>query len=64
MTTSMYKVSIKSLAKINDELFKVEYPIKLSQCFRSLAEAVMTFYNKTFFSKAFKVLADFNKVFN
>ena len=29
-----------------------------------LAEAVMTLYSKTFFSKALKVSADFNKVFN
>ena len=48
---------------INKELFKVEYLIKLSQYFRNLAEAVRRLYNKTFFSKVFKVLAAFNKVF-
>ena len=46
---------------INEEL---EYLIKLSQYFRNLAEAAMRLYNKTFFSKAFKVLADFNELFN
>ena len=30
----------------------------------NLAESVMRLYSKTFFSKAFKVLADFNKLFN
>ena len=61
----MYQVSIKSLAKlINEELFRVEYLIKLSQYFRNLAEAAMRLYSKTFSSKAFKVLADFNKLFN
>ena len=64
MTTSMYKVSIKSWQNINEELFKVEYLIKLSQYFRNLAEAVIRLYNKTLFSKAFKVLVDFSKVFN
>ena len=49
---------------INEELFKAEYLIKLSQYFRNLAEAVMILYSKTCFSKAFKVLADFNKLFN
>ena len=51
-------------ALINEELFKVEYLIKLSQYFRNLAEAVMRLYSKTFFSKVFKVLADFNKLLN
>ena len=37
--------------------------LKLSQYFRNNTEAVMRLYNKTFFSKAFKVLTDFNKVF-
>ena len=64
MTTGMYKVSIKSLKNINEELFKVECVIKLSQYFRNLAETVIRLYNKTFFSKAFKVLADFSKLFN
>ena len=41
---------------INEELFKVEYLIKLSQYFKNLAEAVMRLYKKTLFSKAFKVL--------
>ena len=45
---------------INEELFKVEYLLKLSQYIKNLAEAVMRLYNRTFFSKAFKVLADFN----
>ena len=61
MTTGMYKVSIKFL---DEELFKVAYLIELSQNFRNLAEAVMRLYSKTLFSKAFKVLADFNEVFN
>ena len=54
MTTGMYKVSLNLWQNINEELYKVEYLIKHSQYFRNLAEAV----------KAFKVLADFNMVFN
>ena len=59
MTTTMYKVS-NLWQNINEELFKAEYLIKLSQYFGNLAKAV----NKTFFSKASKVLADFDKVFH
>ena len=58
------KFQLNLWQNINEELFKVEYLIKLSQHFRNLAEVVIRLYNKTFFSKAFKVLADFNKVFN
>ena len=49
---------------INQELFKVKNLIKLSQYFRNLVESVMKLYSKTFFGKAFKVLADFDKLFN
>ena len=58
------KFQLKLLQNINEELFKVEYLIKLSQYFRNRAEAVIRLTNKTFFSKAFKILADFNKLFN
>ena len=58
------KFQLNLWQNINEELFKVEYLIQLSQYFRNLAEAVMRLYNKIFFSKAFKVLADFNKVLN
>ena len=58
------KFQLNLWQNINEELFKVEYLIKLSQYFRNLAEAVMRLYSKTFFSKAFKLLADFNKLFN
>ena len=62
--TTCIKFQLNLWQDINKELFKVEYLIKLSQYFRNLAEAVMRLYNKTFFSKAFKVLDDFNEVFN
>ena len=61
MATGMYKVSIKFWQNINEELFKVEYLVRLRQYFRNLAEAVMRLYNKTFFSKAFKVLTDLKR---
>ena len=61
---STYEVSIKFWLNINEELFKVEYLIKLSQCFRNLAKTVMKSHNKTFFSNVSKILAEFNKVFN
>ena len=58
------KFQLNIWQNINEELFKVEYLIKLSQCFRNLSEAVMRLYSIKFFDKAFKVLADFNKLFN
>ena len=58
------KFQLNLWQNINEELFKVECLFKLSQYFRNLAKAVMRFYNKTFFSKPFKVFADFNKLFN
>ena len=58
------KFQLNFWQSINEKLSKVENLIKLSQYFRNLAEAVMRLYNKTFFSTAFKVLADFNKLFN
>ena len=45
---------------INEELFKDEYLIKLSQYFGNLAKAVMRSYNKTFFCKVSNVLAEYN----
>ena len=59
---SYIKFQLNLLQNINQELFKVEYLIKLSQYFRNLAEEVMRSYSKTFFSEAFKVLADFNPI--
>ena len=64
MTTACIKFQLNLWQNKNEELFKAEYLIKLSQCFKNLVEAVMRLYSKTFFSKAFKVLADFNKLFN
>ena len=58
------KFQLNLWQNINKELFKVEYLIKLSQYLRNFAEAVMKLYSKTFFNKAFKVLAEFNKLFN
>ena len=60
----VFKFQLNLWQNINEERFKVEYLIKLSQYFRNLAEAVMRLYSKTFFSQAFKVLADFNELFN
>ena len=64
MTTGAYEVSVKLWLNINEELFKVEYLIKVSQYFGSLAKAVIRSHNKAFFSKGSKLLAEFNKVFN
>ena len=58
------KFQLNIWQNITEELFKVEYLLKLSQYFRNLVEAVMRLYSKTFFIKAFKVLADFKKLFN
>ena len=41
-----------------------EWSVAYVSYFRNLAEAAMRLYNKTFFSKTFKVLADFNKLLN
>ena len=59
----MYQVSIKFWLNINEELFKVEYLIELSQYFGNLAKAVTRSHNKTFFSKVSKILAELNKIF-
>ena len=55
-----YKVSIKFWLNINEELFKVEYFIKLSQYFKGSHEVT----HKTFFGKVSKILPKFKKVFN
>ena len=57
MSIACIKFQLNLWQKINEELFKGEYLNKLNQYFRNLAEAVMRLNNKTFFSKAFKVLA-------
>ena len=57
------KFQLNLWQNINEEFFKAEYLIKLSQYVRNLAKEVMRLCNKTFFSKASKVLADFNKIF-
>ena len=64
MTTNTDKISIKFWQNINQELFKFEYFIKLSQYFGNFAKAVKRSCNKTFFSKAFKMLTELNKVYN
>ena len=64
MTTGTYKVPIKFLAKHRKGTFKVEYLIKLSQYLGKLSKAIMRSLNKTFFSNASKILAEFNKEFN
>ena len=59
-----YEVLIIFWLNINEELFKDEYFIELSQYFENLAKAVMRSHSKTFFGKVSKILAEFNKVFN
>ena len=64
MTTNSYKFPIKFYYSIDQKIFKVEYLIKLSQYFGNFAKAVIRSYNKTFFQKVSKILAEFDTVFN
>ena len=64
ITTSTDKVSVEFWQNINQELFKVEYSMKLSKYFGNFAKAVKRSQDKTFFSKVSKIFAEFKKVFN
>ena len=57
-------MSTKFWQNINEELFKAEYLIKLSQYFGNLAKAVMRSQNKKFLSNVSKILAEVNKQLN
>ena len=64
MTDGSYKAPIKLWQNTDQKIFKVEYLIKLSQYFGNFAKAVIRSYNKTFFRKVSKILAEFDKLFN
>ena len=57
-------VSIKYLLNINQELFKVEYFIKLIQYFGNFAEECLVVWPYDRLCKVSKILAEFNKVIN
>ena len=61
MTTGTFKVAIKFWQiKHRSENFQ----IKQSQYFGNFAKTVKRSYNKTLFQEVFKILAEFDKVFN
>ena len=49
---------------MNEELLKVEYLVNFSEYFENFAKATIRSCSKTFFKKASKTLAEFDKVFN
>ena len=56
-------VSIKLLAKLNWEIFEVEYLLKLSEDLLNLAKVFMRSQNERSCSKVFKALDKFKTVF-
>ena len=64
ITTGTYKVSIEFWQKINQELFKADYLMKLSKYSGNFAKAVKRSHNWTLFNKVSKIFSEFMKVFN